>query len=191
MPNRITGAVPSTSQSSDHACFRQRVGPGQAWDATTRRGWVIAAWVLAGRAGSGATHHTARTRGSNLRHRLSRSTNTSTRVFLPAFLPPIHQLEKGYGPGTWGDERGIRRVVGASPRGLSSGADRYSKVFDPKACGRARSASSTAGTAGAASIHSFSSMATHLSVDTQCIEHGGSLAQHRIARGPDYRRRFA
>src|SRR5829696_5569653 len=122
MPNRITGAVPSTSQSSDHACFRQRVGPGQAWDATTRRGWVIAAWVLAGRAGSGATHHTARTRGSNLRQPLSRSTNTSTRVFLPAFLPPIHQLEKGYGPGTWGDERGIRRVVGASPRGLSSGA---------------------------------------------------------------------
>ena len=51
MPNRMTGAGPSTSQSSDHACFRQRVGPGQAWDATTRRGWVIAAWVLDGRAG--------------------------------------------------------------------------------------------------------------------------------------------
>ena len=28
----------------------QRVGPGQAWIATSRRGWVIAAWVLACRA---------------------------------------------------------------------------------------------------------------------------------------------
>ena len=53
----MTGAVPSTSLSSDHACFRQRVGPGQAGDSTTRRGWVIAAWVLDGRAGwSGATN---------------------------------------------------------------------------------------------------------------------------------------
>ena len=44
------GAVPGTSGASDHACFVQRVGPGQAWIATSRRGWVIAAWVLACRA---------------------------------------------------------------------------------------------------------------------------------------------
>src|SRR5829696_3253775 len=94
MPNRITGAVPSTYQSSDHACFRQRVGPGQAWDATTRRGWVIAAWVLAGRAGSGATHQTARTCGSDLRHR--RRVVRIRRPGVPAsILTPIHQLEKG------------------------------------------------------------------------------------------------
>ena len=145
MPNRITGAVPSTSQSSDHACFRQRVGPGQAWDATTRRGWVIAAWVLAGRAGSGATHHTARTRGSNLRHRLSRSTNTSTRVFLPAFLPPIHQLEKGCWPGTWGDERGLRRVVGASSPGCRREPTAIRRALTPNASGRGGSALSTGG----------------------------------------------
>jgi hypothetical protein len=34
-------------QTSDHACSIQRVGPGPAWNATSRPGWVIAAWVLA------------------------------------------------------------------------------------------------------------------------------------------------
>ena len=42
--------MPGTSGASDHACFFQRVGPGQAWIATSRLGWVIAAWVLACRA---------------------------------------------------------------------------------------------------------------------------------------------
>src|SRR4029453_14577406 len=30
------GAVPDTSSASDHACFVQRVGPGPAWNATSR-----------------------------------------------------------------------------------------------------------------------------------------------------------
>jgi hypothetical protein len=34
-------------QTSDHACSVQRVGPGPAWNATSRSRWVIAAWVLA------------------------------------------------------------------------------------------------------------------------------------------------
>lgn len=186
----MTGAVPSTSQSSDHACFRQRVGPGQAWDATTRRGWVIAAWVLAGRAGSGATHQTARTCGSDLRHRLSRSTNTSTGCSCQHSYPQFTSLKRGCWPGTWGDERGLRCVVGASPPGCRGEPTPF-EGFDPNASGRDASALSTARAGPCGIIHRRSSMATHLSADPQCIEHGGSLAQRRIARGPDYRCRFA
>jgi hypothetical protein len=46
------GAVPSTSLPSDHACIFSTCWPRQTWIATSRRGWVIAAWVLECRARS-------------------------------------------------------------------------------------------------------------------------------------------
>jgi hypothetical protein len=44
------GAVPGTSLPSDHACILSTCWPRQTWIATSRRGWVIAAWVLECRA---------------------------------------------------------------------------------------------------------------------------------------------
>ena len=46
------GAVPGTSLPSDHACIFSTCWPRQTWIATSRRGWVIAAWVLECRARS-------------------------------------------------------------------------------------------------------------------------------------------
>ena len=46
------GAVPGTSLPSDHACIFSTCWPRQTWIATSRPGWVIAAWVLECRARS-------------------------------------------------------------------------------------------------------------------------------------------
>jgi hypothetical protein len=86
--------VPGTSEASDHACSVQRVGPGQTWIATSRRGWVIAAWVLACRA-------RLPTRRSGLRATvcptvtLEAHSVSTTRGYLAVLFTPIRTQWKG------------------------------------------------------------------------------------------------
>ena len=86
--------MPGTSGASDHACFVQRVGPGRAWIATSRLGWVIAAWVLACRARfTDSSVKTARDGLSN-RHLRAHSIST-TRGYLAVLSTPIRTQWKG------------------------------------------------------------------------------------------------
>jgi hypothetical protein len=93
--------VPGTSSPSDHACILSSVGPGRAWIATSRLGWVVAAWVLGCRARfSGSSVKT--TCDSHWdRHQeefLAAHSISTTRVTLQSFLPPSGRDGKPHRP---------------------------------------------------------------------------------------------
>jgi hypothetical protein len=170
----MTGAVPSTSLSSDHACFRQRVGPGQAGDSTTRRGWVIAAWVLDGRAGSGTTDLYVADAREQSPAPSSRSTDTSTGCSLPVILTPIRLQEKGLRTRDVGEYVASacrRRVAPASPSTSDS-----KSVLRPSRRGQQVAATLSTTPLPPEQCAQIWSSSDHPEPDLQCSEHGGLLA---------------
>jgi hypothetical protein len=184
----MTGAVPSTSLSSDHACFRQRVGPGQAGDSTTRRGWVIAAWVLDGRAGWSGDE-------SELRGRAGVISGTVCRVVpmrrpgVPCqpFLPQSTWLKRVCRPGTVGRWR--RFGVSSARRPHTVVGTRLDVVHRARPSRLGRSVAATLSTPRRPMQHYPQICRVRLiwSADPQCSERGGLLARYRIAGGADYR----
>jgi secretion/DNA translocation related CpaE-like protein len=88
-PPRRAPCLARHHQVTKRASF-QRVGPGQAWIATSRRGWVIAAWVLGCRArfADSSVKTTRDSRWDRHWERLLAAHSISTiRVTLQSFLP--------------------------------------------------------------------------------------------------------
>ena len=93
--------MPCTSLPSDHACILSTCWPRQTWIATSRRGWVIAAWVLECRArfANSSVRTTCDSWVCHQEKLLEAHSISTTWLPLKSFLPPSGRNGKASQPG--------------------------------------------------------------------------------------------